>query len=187
MTTPFDVDSSPITEPDALVIGTFAQWRRLFDYDGALFNLRYDVHDGGHGHDVTFTGTWDAANNWWVFTIGAADYGNAHAALYRWDLILERISDGEVVILETGVVRFFDTNSDRRTHAEIMVAKIESVLENRADHDIESYSIKDRSLTRMSPKELIQWRDFYIDEIKRLGGSVTSHDPKGNTVRVRFV
>ncbi len=81
-----------------------------------------------------------------------------------------------------------ETTDDRRTHAEIMVAKIESVLQGRADHDIESYSIKNRSLTRMSVKELMHWRDYYRAEVDYTGGSDTgAKRVKKNTVRVRFI
>lgn len=188
-TDPFAIDKSPTTEPDAMVIGSFVQWRRLFDYPSSTYTLRYDVHNGGQGHNVTFNGTYDATNEWWAFSVGSADYGNVDAGLHHWDLVLTRTSDGEEVFLEHGALLFFASTGDRRTHAEIMVAKIESVMEGRADHDIESYSIKNRSLTRMSVKELMQWREYYLDEIARTGGSTTAGKtgPSKNTLRVRFV
>jgi hypothetical protein len=37
-----------------------------------------------------------------------------------------------------------------------------------------NYSIKNRSITKMSPKELVEWRDYYLVEIGRTGGSETA-------------
>ena len=78
--------------------------------------------------------------------------------------------------------------SDPRSHAEIMVKKIESILQGRADQDVSSYSINGRSLTRMGVADLVEWRDYYMAEIvkqkreyrKKLGQST------GQTIRVRF-
>lgn len=188
MTDVFTITSSPVTEPESAIIGTFAQWRRLLDYNDTLYALYYEFQDGAGGNTLTVSGTYDSSNEWWVFVIGANGYGNLRSGEVRWDLFVERLSDSEKVILSTGSLVLHQTTDDRRTHAEIMVAKIESVLQNRADHDIENYSIKSRSLTRMSVKELLQWRDYYLAEVSRTGGSSTdAAKTKTNTVRVRFI
>ena len=55
--------------------------------------------------------------------------------------------------------------TDPRTHAEIMLDKIEALLEGRADGDMSSYSIAGRSITKMTPEELLTWRDYYRREV----------------------
>lgn len=181
----FDISESPITEPESLLIGNFTQWRRLIDYPDSAYSVYYEYFNESAR---TIAGTYDAANEWWEFTLTSADYQHIHAGEVRWDLYVERTSDSQRVAISSGVFLVHRTTDDRRTHAEVMVAKIESVLQNRADHDIESYSIKNRSLTRMSVKELLQWRDFYIAEVERTGGSITGADkPKKNTIRARFI
>ena len=128
----------------------------------------------------------------WVFEISSTD-SNAWGDFegdgeFRWDLILtEGINEA---LLKTGFVRIFQSTSDRRSHAEVMVGKINSILEGRADSDVSSYSIKSRSLTRLSIDELIRWRDYYISEVKRTGSTGEDDGVKRgrpNCLRVRFV
>src|SRR3990167_8295044 len=47
------------------------------------------------------------------------------------------------------------------THAQTMLAAIQSVLEGTAASDAESYTIKDRSITKFSLKELREWEAYY--------------------------
>lgn len=182
MTNLFDVENSPFVEPDWVIKESFIQWRRKLAYSDTLYRVYYE--SGG----TEYPGTYDSDNEWWVFSIGAGEFNNLAVGDNRWDLYAERLSDSERVLIATGVVTVYESTTDRRTHAEVMVTKIESVLEGRADHDIESYTIKNRSLTRMSVKELTAWRDYYMAEVQRTGGSTTGDDtPKRNTLRVRFI
>lgn len=183
MANPFDINASPVTEPESLLTGSFAQWRRLFDYSDDDYSLAYRLVPGFGGTPVVISGTFDASNKWWVFKIpNGTQIG---AGTQRWDLLLTRLSDDEVVSIATGSFVVHGTTTDRRTHAEVMVAKIESLLIGRADADIESYSIKSRQITKMSVKELREWREYYLAEIQRTGGSTTGgNKPKANTLRV---
>ena len=184
---PFDVPTSPTTEPESLLVGSFTQWRRLLDYDGASYTLEYRLIAADDESEKTISGTWDGSNNWWVFSVAAADMDLWTTGRHRWDLILTRLSDSETAVVSTGSLILHATAGDRRTHAEIMVAKIESLLEGRAASDIETYSIKSRSLTKMSVKELREWREYYVAEVERTGGSATKGNrPPSNTLRVRF-
>ena len=45
--------------------------------------------------------------------------------------------------------------------------QIESLLSGKADADVSNYSINNRSLTKMSVAELIQFRDYYKAEYLR--------------------
>ena len=69
-----------------------------------------------------------------------------------------------------------------------MVEKIESILEGRADNDVNSYSINGRSLTKIPVTELMQFRAHYRAEYikeqrkERAENSVGT----GGTVHVRF-
>lgn len=188
MSDPFDVTSAPVTEPESVVTGSYASWRRLLDYDGTLFTLSYDLIPYTAGVTITVTGSWDSSAQEWQFEVPSATSAAWAAGSYRWDLKITRISDSEVVKIATGAIEIFASTDDRRTHAEVMVKKIESILSGRAESDVESYSIKSRSITKMSVKELTEWRDYYLDEVRRTGGSTTDGDsPKANTVRVRWV
>ena len=68
-----------------------------------------------------------------------------------------------------------------------MVAKIESILSGRADNDVESYTIKSRSITKMSVKELTNWREYYLVEAGREVDPFTGKRKQANTVKVGFI
>lgn len=182
MTDPFDTDTLPTSPPDVIVAGLRVAWKQETTYSDSLYALEYRV--GG----VTISGDYDAADASWTFTIPGATSASWSAGDQRWSLVLVRLSDDEAIEIATGIWTVFATGSDRRTHAEIMLKKIESVLEGRADADVASYTIKGRSLTKLSPSELTTWRDYYKAEIAQTGGSTTGAAvPRKNTVRVRFV
>ena len=181
---PFDLSNAPITEPASFTAGYWSGWRRELDYDDAVFRLEYRFHNAGHTGVLVGTRSGD----YWLFEALGSFTEDFHTDRYRWDLVLVRLSDGEETLHSTGYIQGYATPRDRATHAEIMVAKIESILSGRADSDVESYSIKNRSITKMSVKELVEWRNYYLSEIERTGGSETGVTrPRKNTVRVRFV
>ncbi len=183
---PFDSDSLATVEPDSIVAGSYVAWKRLLDYDSASYALRYDLVPRGDSMTLPVSGTRVADG--WTFEVASVVTGAWLSGEYRYNLVLIRASDSEEAIIESGQLTVFGSTQDRRTHAEVMVGKINSLLEGRADHDIESYTIKSRSITRMSVSELRQWRDYYLDEIARTGGSTTRQgSAPSNTLRVRFV
>jgi len=185
---PFDTTESPVTEPESLLVGSYVKWRRLLDYDSATYSLSYRFTSLSDATTQTLAGTYDSTNEWWTFELITSALSAWTAGTHRWDLLLTRTSDSEVVVVATGSLELFATTADRRTHAEVMVAKIESLIEGRADADVESYSIKSRSITKMSIKELREWRDYYIAEVERTGGSTSGAvRPRKNTIRVRWV
>lgn len=184
---PFDNKAYSLTEPDNIVAGSFTAWRRLLDFDATSYSIKYEMVPRSGGTTLTVNGTQNGS--YWEFEIPSAT-SNAWvtpAGEYRMNLIVTRVSDSEEAEVETRHVTIYADVGDRRSHAEIMVQKINSVLEGRADHDVESYSIKSRSITRMGVTELTKWRDYYLDEVARTGGStVDQSGAKSNTVRVRF-
>ena len=174
---PFSSDNAPTVEPAELVAGNFVIWKRELPYSDASFTVQYKIGST----PVTVTGTRDG--DYWVFQMTNTESAVLTEGDLRWVLTVTRISDDEVIELDTGTVKVFTSSSDRRTHAEVMLTKIESVLVGRADSDVASYSIKGRSLTKMSPTELREWRDYYRAEV----GTQTAGGAKRNTIRVRFI
>ena len=186
MINPFDTDTILTSEPDAIVAGAYVAWKRVLDVTDASYALRYDIVSRDGATTLAVAGTYSDGE--WVFSVASATSAAWAAGEYRWNLVLIRSSDSEEAIIESGHVIIWGSTDDRRTHAEIMVAKIESLLAGRADHDIESYTIKSRSITRMGVAELRQWRDYYLDEVRRTGGStVKQGSAPSNTIRVRFI
>lgn len=187
MADPFDTSAAPLAEPESIVAGSYVAWRRELDYADAAFNIKYRFTPTAGGPTVEISGTTtdDAV---WSFEALSAVTATWQPGEYRWDMLIVRESDSETALLYTGALKVFSTSGDRRTHAEIMVAKIESLLSGRADSDVGSYSIKNRSISKMSVAELTEWREYYRAEVARTGGSSNNGlTPKNNTLRVRFI
>jgi hypothetical protein len=70
--------------------------------------------------------------------------------------------NGQIKILPNLTVS--DSQSDFRSHAKKVLDAIEALIEGKATADVLSYSIAGRSISKMSPEELIKWRDFYKHE-----------------------
>lgn len=187
MSDPFNTASAPLTEPESFVAGSYVAWRRELALDSATYSIKYRFIPTSGGTVFELSGSTDD-DNIWLFEALSSVTGTWAAGEYRWDMIVTRLSDSEEALTHTGLIRIFASTEDRRTHAEIMVVKIESLLSGRADSDVENYSIKNRSITKMSVKELTDWRDYYKAEVVRTGGSTTNgNSPKANTIRVRFI
>jgi hypothetical protein len=191
---PFDRSTYPSEVPSTMVQAYAVAWKKDYDFNSSVYSLRYFIRSLKNQTDrVVVNGVYDNAVKSWVFeadsteTLGWNDTFDVDTEC-RWELHLIRNSDQNNHIIETGFTHIYLTDSARQSHAEIMVSKIESILEGRADHDVESYTIRDRSLTRMSVEELRKHRDYYLAEIRRGGGSMKSATPVDKTsVRVRFV
>lgn len=195
MNNPFDREEYTNTHPECIVIGRHIGWKLDLDYSPIHFGLKYVVQQIGTDVEIEIVGSQIQLIDglYWVFEIPSATSAAwtdfTTDADCRWDLVLTQLTPTNDAIIQSGFIKIFQSTSDRRSHAEVMLSKINSIIEGRADNDVSSYSIKSRSITRMNMDELIKWRDYYINEVARTGG--TTDDgvvrPRNNTVRVRFV
>ena len=190
----FDTDNAPTIEPDQIVIGDRVTWRKKnlgSDYPSTAYTVAYVSRrqSGGGSHEFTVTGTADG--NDYLFTItsvASADFDPGH---HHWQLEITRTSDSERIVTQTGswdVISDLDNNVDPRTHAEIMVDKIETVLQGRADADVLSYSINGRSLSKIPPQELVEWRDYYRREavMQHCKDHIKNGRATSASIKVRF-
>ena len=168
----FDADNAPTEVPKSIVIGDFVQFK-LTEYSSDYANTAHSmtfVARAATGANVEFTIAATNSGDDYLFTADSATTAAYVAGAYHYQVeVLETSSSNRLVVDqgELDVTVDLDVNAvDPRTHAEKMLQKIESVLENRADADVSSYSIAGRSLTKMSPEELLTWRDNYRREVK---------------------
>lgn len=190
----FDAANSPTTEPLEIVVGDYIQWRRTdlgTDYPNDLYTATYVARiTGGGANEIQLTGS--AYNDDYLFTVDSATSTEFAPGFYHWQLEIVRDSDSNRIVVDRGdftaIVDLDVNQSDPRSHAEIMLDKIETVLQGRADGDVLSYSIAGRSLTKMSPEELLSWRDYYRREVimERRKERVRRGLPTGATMVVRF-
>lgn len=166
----FDSANAPVGVPTEVVIGDFIQFKITqfsSDYDNTLFTMRFVARIATGGNtEVKVDAT--ASGDDYLFSIASAASSAFTVGHYHYQLEIERDSDNERVVVDRGeidVLTDFDNQVDPRHHAEIMLDKIESILEGKADSDVSSYSINGRSLSKFSPDELVQWRDYYRREV----------------------
>jgi len=190
----FDAANAPLTEPDEFTVGDFVQWKRtdfVSDYPTATYSVQYvaRLHKGG---SAEFTVVATEVSDGYLFTIASSTSASITAGLYHWQLEITQTSSSNRIVYASGdfniLVDLDDNNADPRIHAEIMVAKIESLLSGKADDDVSSYSIAGRSLTKLSFAELTEARDYYRREVvEHTNRERIKRGKKGNeTIKVRF-
>jgi len=191
----FDPENSLTTEPETIIVGDFIQWRKIqayTDYPPSTYSMEYVARiTAGGSTEIKLAGS-DYNSSAWLFQVSSVVSADFTVGFYHWQLEAVRTSDSERLVIERGTftaVADLDVNgADPRTHAEIMVDKIESVLENRADSDVDDYSIAGRSLTKMKVKDLLYWRDYYRAEVLKEKRQELINRGKRvkSTVKVRF-
>ena len=189
----FDPDESPTQEPREVVVGDFIQWRRtnLQDYPNTQYTMTYVARiTAGGNTEIQLAGT--AYGSDYLFTVSSTVSTDFVPGYYHWQLEAVRNSDSERLVIDRGyftAIADLDVNgADPRSHAQIMIAKIESLLAGKADTDVANYEIAGRKLTKLSFKELIEARDYYRTELMNQQKSFDIRNGKnpGSTVKVRF-
>jgi len=190
----FDAANAHDVEPLKFVLGDFVQWKRsdlLTDYPLASYSAQYVSRLSGGGN-TEFTVVATEGDGTYLFTIPSATSSGFVAGDYHWQLEIVRTSDSSRIVIARGdwsLLVDLDVNgSDPRSHAQIMIGKIESILQGKADSDVGSYSIAGRSLTKMSFSELMDARDKYKSEYAQelIRSRLEVGKPSGSTVKVRF-
>lgn len=192
----FDRDNYPLQEPEFLVAGDRWAWKRtdlVSDYPTDTYALTYEFHeDSGGGGSHRFTVTAVETTDAYIVEVSHSTTDSYMAGDYHWDAYITRSSDSERLIVDKGRTRIdvdlATSTADVRSHAKKVLDAIEAVIENRATIDQSSFSIAGRSLSRMSPDELMEFRNRYRaeynQELKK--AKIRNHKPTGNMIGVRF-
>lgn len=190
----FDPNEAPEGEPTEVVVGDFIQWKRsdlVADYPLASYSAEYVARiTGGGANEIKLPAT--ESGGTYLFTVDSATSADFVPGFYHWQLEVTQTSSGNRVVVDIGdftAIPDMDSNqADPRIHAEIMVDKIQTILEGKADSDVSSYSIAGRSLTKMSFQELVDARDYYKREVVAHNNRelVKRGKKNGATVQVRF-
>ena len=164
--------SIPEKEPVTIYKGETVVWNRkdLTDYPVGSYAMSWSARLESNG-GTAFTATVTEVDDYYKFTLDNSATGGYTTGDYFWVLKVTQSSDSEELIIDSGKItvkdNYFGTTGDTRSHAKIMLDKIESILEGRADADVSSYSIQGRSLSKISINELLQWRDYYKAEYQK--------------------
>jgi hypothetical protein len=190
----FDAANAPEGEPLEIVVGDFIQWKRsdlVQDYPLASYSAQYVARiTGGGNTEVTIPAT--ETGNTYLFTASSTTTADFEPGYYHWQLEVIQTSSSNRLVVDRGeftaIVDLDINGSDPRSHAQIMIHKIESILQGKADSDVGSYSIAGRSLTKMSFAELMTARDQYKAEFQQevVKDRAGRGKPTGSTIKVRF-
>lgn len=198
MANAFDPASAPQGEPIEITAGDLVIWRRddlVTTYPTDSYSLSYAFQSiqnatvSGNNFDVTAS---EDTAGYYAQIDGATTLALANFGDYAWQAYITRTSDSARMTIGQGRVTIktdFDSlNQDPRNHAEVMLAKIESVLEGRADSDVANYSINGRSLVKIAIEDLMRWRDYYRAEVTRLNRveDIKLGRQVPSTIKVRF-
>ena len=190
----FDTTNAATTEPEKIVAGDRLIFKRSdlnADYANSAFTLEYVARLEGTG-STKIEITASASGSDYLVEVASATTANYTVGTYRWQMYIYRNSDSQRLTLDSGtwevVANRHAATTDPRSHARIMVEKIESVLEGRAAADVSSYSINGRSLTKIAIPELMEWRDRYKAEYLREVRKERARNgiATGSTVLARF-
>jgi len=169
----FDTTNAATTEPAKIIAGDRLIWKRSdlhADYANTAYTLKYSARLEGTGStEIQITAS--ASGSDYLVQVNSLTTASYTVGTYRWQAYINRNSDSQRLTIDEGtweVIANRDAaTTDPRTHAAIMVDKIESLMEGRADADVSSYSIQGRSLTKLGIEELRTWRDAYKAEVLR--------------------
>jgi hypothetical protein len=189
----FDAANAPTSVPTEFYVGDFVQFKITTlgsDYPNTDYTARL-VSRIATGASSEFTVTATASDSDYLFTILSATTAGFTPDHYHWQIEIERNSDNERIIVDRGhwdILTDYDENVDPRSFNEIMLQKLESLLNNKADSDVSSYSIAGRSLNKLSPAELLEWRDYFKREVaaEKRAEAIKHGRKSKSTILVRF-
>jgi hypothetical protein len=178
----------PTTEPPALVAGDTLKFQiSLADYSASDgWTLEYSLQNAASIE--TFNSS--ASGDDHLVTVAASATANWPPGAYRF--AARAVNGSEKYTVRQGSIEItanLDAAADQRSHAETVLDAIEAMLEGKATKDQQSYSIAGRSITRLTPEELLSWRDTYRKEVQRQRRQEArdrGEPATGNFVRTRF-
>lgn len=192
----FDAANAREGEPLEIVVGDFLQWKRsdiAVDYPPSAHSAEYVARiTGGGANEIKLAATEPSGDDYYLFTVTSAVSADFVPGKYHWQLEVTQTSSGNRIVVDIGdftaIPDMDDNQADPRIHAEIMIDKIQSILEGKADADVSSYSIAGRSITKMTFEELMAARDRYRAELTKHENRELLKRGKsnGSTIKVRF-
>ena len=184
----------PEKEPISFYKGETIVWKRTdigADYAPSSYSMVWEASLESNG-STRFSATVTESGTEYTFTLDDSATASYTAGDYIWFLKVIQDSDSEKLVIDSGKLtvkdNYFATTGDTRSHAKVMVDKLESLIEGKADADVSSYSIAGRSLNKLTVEELLKWLDHYkakyqkeIQEFR-----IGNNEGSGSIVKVRF-
>ncbi len=185
----------PEIEPYEVYAGDTFRWDKdLKDYTPADgWALSYSFRSNtGTGFNITASA--NSGNSGWEITVAASTTTSYTTGEYNWQAYVTKgseryVVDNGVTIINRNLNALgTSATTDLRTHAKLMISKIQSVLEGRMDADIENYSIGGRSINKIPVSELVSILHTYeekLDKEERKRRLANKHG-SGRLIKARF-
>lgn len=151
-------------EPTELRAGDTLKFKKsLPDFDPSTDTLTYSLSNEHQQHSIVATDNGDGSFLVYANSAATAIY---QAGTYRLTGFVTVGADRYTVATSTIEIKPNLANGavDDRSHVKKTLDALEAVILNKASKDQLSYSIAGRSLSMMSPDEIIRWRKLYKDE-----------------------
>lgn len=181
----------PTKEPANFTAGDTVKWTKsLADYlpaDGWV--LSYAIVQASVQKTITATDNGDGTH---LATITATDSGGYATGIWSWQAYVTKASERYTVANGTFEVlaNFADQGSgyDARSHVKKVLDALEATILGKASKDQISISVQGRSLSKMTPEQLIKWRDIYKAEYARetQAAAISNGSPSKSKIVVRF-
>ena len=157
MANAFDLTKAQEGSPSEIVVGDFIQWKRSdlsADYPiSSGYTAEYVARvTGGGSSEIKIPQSVDSTDEYYLFTASSGESSSFLPGYYHWQLEVTQTSSGNRVVVDAGsftAIPDLDNNqADPRIHAEIMVDKIETILQGKADSDVASIiGVKSTAIT----------------------------------------
>jgi hypothetical protein len=178
----------PTTEPESLTAGDTLTFKvSEADYpasDG--WTLEYVLQNGTAIQSFSSTASGDDH----LVTVAATATAGWAPGDYTWTARATKAA--EKYSIRRGritVTADLTSAADQRSHAEKVLDALEAMLEGKATKDQQGYSIAGRSISRMTPTEIREWRDDYSKKVaaqRRKEARERGETKPSTFVRTRF-
>jgi hypothetical protein len=175
---------TPEQVPSSLIAGDLWLWTRdLSDYPASTWTLTYYFENKDKAFSIA--GTPVGATH--SFSIAAATTAAYPAGRYLYRV--RAVNGSTIYTIEEGWVEVAPDPAaagtrDTRTWARRVLEALEATIEGKASQDQLSMSINGRAISRLSPEELLTWRDSMRAEVRAEESALASG--RGRTIRARF-
>lgn len=165
--------STPDYEPKEFIAGDTVAWTKtLSDYPASAgWVLTYIFLSGNNKYVVTASA--DGDNH--AASLTAADSADWPADDYTWHSFVTKDAERYYIGVGRTTVKpnfaIHPSGLDNRSHVKKVLDALEAMILRRATKDQQAYTVtiggESRTISRLSPAELLKWRDTYRVEYQR--------------------
>jgi len=162
--------------PPRITAGDGISWRKSFsNYPATSWDLTYTFLNSTDRINIGASEI-SADGSDFLIEIPGSTSAPWKSGKYKYQAYLTNQSDSdERIMIDHGSTEILPNYAtvtsgsgiDTRTHAEKVLDGLEAMIADKATKDQLSYTILGRSISRLNPQEVREWRDYYRAEVDR--------------------